>query len=320
MSLQGAQFAVHSTIQSTDPEALLDAASRALDSKDYQLATELCSRALEAKTELLGELHPSLAETYLKYGKCLILSAQHPLKDPTSTVASESNAEPQSETDPAPPGSNSTQFSTDDVKSQKTVTFEDPTESSEEEAEDVEEDFDIDEEDLDIAWDVLEVARILFSQQAENNHLLAETNAALGEVSIFAKRPRVAIADLQRAIVIFDEIEVRNLKQIANAHYLLSIAFEYLSGMLAADPQYATAPELPDDENIVAFPIENREETTESATEKAIAHLQLAIKFVEQEILRLSSQGDIFGKLVHQNDLQSVLDDLKDRLATRFER
>jgi HAT1-interacting factor 1 len=252
---------------------------------------------------------------YLKYGKCLILSALHPISGDNALGTPDSSVEPRSESQLPYTESNLIQSSSTESTLPEPVYFEDPQEINDEEADDEDESLDLDEEDLDIAWDVLEIARILFSQQLDKKSLLAETCVSLGEVSLYARRPRVGIADLQRAISIFDEIEVRNLRQIADAHYLLSMAFDFVARRLAEDPQYATAPEQPDNESILELPSENQSETVQSATEKTVVHLQLAIKFVEEELemLDLNTHAEAISE--QRIDLQQILQDLKSRLA-----
>jgi hypothetical protein len=49
VSDEPARSALEITQAALDADALLDSASHAIASKDYQLATDLCSRALEAK-------------------------------------------------------------------------------------------------------------------------------------------------------------------------------------------------------------------------------------------------------------------------------
>ena len=109
---------------------------------------------------------------------------------------------------------------------------EEEEEEGDEEGEDAEP-----EDDFNAAWEVLDLARALFEKQqdAEGDAValkLADTFLALGDVSLETEKFEQAIADYGQALALKVDLLPQSSRQIAEAHYKLSIVLDLTSGRL----------------------------------------------------------------------------------------
>lgn len=84
---------------------------------------------------------------------------------------------------------------------------------------------------LQLAWEVLELAKIIYSRQAENSRevqlKLADVHLQLGEVSLESGNFSEAINDMERCMRIQEELLHSDDRRIAETHYHLAIAYTY---------------------------------------------------------------------------------------------
>lgn len=110
-------------------------------------------------------------------------------------------------------------------------------EEEEEEEEEDEEEEGEPEDDFNAAWEVLDLARALYEQQQDENDevklKLADTYLALGDVSLETEKFEQAISDYDAALALKTELLPQSSRQIAEAHYKLSIVLDLTSGRLS---------------------------------------------------------------------------------------
>lgn len=108
-------------------------------------------------------------------------------------------------------------------------------EEDEEEGEDEDEDVEP-EDDFNAAWEVLDLARSLFEKQQDTSDAvklkLADTLLTLGDVSLETEKFDQAIADYDQALALKVDLLPQSSRQIAEAHYKLSIVLDLTSGRL----------------------------------------------------------------------------------------
>lgn len=93
------------------------------------------------------------------------------------------------------------------------------------------------EDDFNAAWEVLDLARALFEKQQDAGGdavalKLADTFLALGDVSLETEKFEQAIADYSQALALKVDLLPQSSRQIAEAHYKLSIVLDLTSGRL----------------------------------------------------------------------------------------
>ncbi|EED79222.1 predicted protein [Postia placenta Mad-698-R] len=240
----------NSTPPTSTIEDAIEHAKRAFALRKYEQAIDHYATALELLTAEHGENAPEMADTYFAYGKALLENAisqstvlgKEQTEEAVQAVAGEL-------TKPEPSGSKFLSFSgdgddTDEIvpgsKEDVAVDLFGEAQKTEEEEEEEEEDDEEEgepEDDFNAAWEVLDLARALYErQQDENDEVklkLADTFLALGDVSLETEKFEQAISDYDAALALKTELLPQSSRQIAEAHYKLSIVLDLTSGRLS---------------------------------------------------------------------------------------
>ncbi|VDB99901.1 unnamed protein product [Peniophora sp. CBMAI 1063] len=230
-------------------EQCVELAKRAFALKKYEDAVGHYATALEKATEQHGaEDAPELADLYLAYGKALLENAIA-TSDVLGKNGDKDGAEPEEEIDPAKAGKLFS-FSGDGdegdaavdlfAEAAKAVAEADAAEASGEgqgEDDEDEEDDGEPEDDFNAAWDALELARSIYEKRADEGELvrlaLADTLISLGDVSLETEKFEQAITDYSAGLQHKKDLLPLSSRQIAEAHYKLSMVLDLTSGRLS---------------------------------------------------------------------------------------
>ncbi|KAJ8590154.1 hypothetical protein M405DRAFT_180292 [Rhizopogon salebrosus TDB-379] len=220
-------------------ETALEYARRAFALKKYEQAVEHYATALELQTEKHGEDAPETADLYFSYGKALLENAIS-----QASVLGKEQPENGVEVEEKPSGTGVDgkgpviSFSGDadeegvDLFGQAAIAEEEAGDEEDGEGEDVEP-----EDDFNAAWEVLELARAIYEKgKDEGDEIkmkLAETYIALGDVSLETEKFDQAITDYSEGLAIKTDLLPISSRQIAEAHYKLSIVLDLTSGRLS---------------------------------------------------------------------------------------
>ncbi|KAH8103867.1 hypothetical protein BXZ70DRAFT_1005429 [Cristinia sonorae] len=220
------------------PEEAIELAKRAFVLKKYEQSVEHYATALELITEKDGEDAPGLADLYFAYGKALLENA--------ISQSSVLGKDQSSEAVTGPPheeasGSGAFLSFSGDADEDGTVDlFGQAQASHEEEEEEEDEEGDDDgepEDDFNAAWDILEAARAKYEKEQDGSDevklKLAETFITLGDVSLETEKFDQAITDYSEGLKLKLELLPLSSRQIAEAHYKLSIVLDLSSGRLS---------------------------------------------------------------------------------------
>ncbi|OJA21553.1 hypothetical protein AZE42_03234 [Rhizopogon vesiculosus] len=220
-------------------ETALEHARRAFALKKYEQAVEHYATALELQTKKHGEDAPETADLYFSYGKALLENAIS-----QASVLGKEQPENGEEAEEKPSGTGVNGkgpvilFSGDadeqgvDLFGQAAIEEEEAGDEEDGEGEDVEP-----EDDFNAAWEVLELARAIYEKGKDEDDdikmKLAETYIALGDVSLETEKFDQAIADYSEGLAIKIDLLPISSRQIAEAHYKLSIVLDLTSGRLS---------------------------------------------------------------------------------------
>ncbi|OBZ66699.1 NASP-related protein sim3 [Grifola frondosa] len=232
-------------------EDALEHAKRAFALRKYEQAVDHYATALELMTKKHGENAPETADLYFSYGKALLENAiaqssvlgkeqpedaEHATagdgKDTSSGGAFLSfSGDADDEAEELVPGSKEDVPVDLFAEAAKAVDEMDEAEEDEDEDEEAEP-----EDDFNAAWEVLDLARALYEkQQDEDDQVklkLADTYIALGDVSLETEKFDQAITDYTAGLALKNELLPLSSRQIAEAHYKLSIVLDLTSGRL----------------------------------------------------------------------------------------
>ncbi|KZV63182.1 hypothetical protein PENSPDRAFT_657515 [Peniophora sp. CONT] len=230
-------------------EQCVELAKRAFALRKYEEAVEQYATALEKATEQYGaEDAPELADLYLSYGKALLENAIS-TSDVLGKNGEKDGPEPEGEIDPAKAGklfSFSGDGDEEDLavdlfaQAAKAVAEADAAEAQGEgqgEDDEDEEDDGEPEDDFNAAWDALELARSIYEKRADEGELvrlaLADTLISLGDVSLETEKFEQAITDYSAGLQHKKDLLPLSSRQIAEAHYKLSMVLDLTSGRLS---------------------------------------------------------------------------------------
>ncbi|KAG2011635.1 hypothetical protein CC2G_011728 [Coprinopsis cinerea AmutBmut pab1-1] len=222
----------------TTVELAVEQAKRAFALKKYEQAVEHYATALEIATKKAGEDAPETADLYFSYGRALLENAI----SQSSVLGKEQPAEvPEEESHKAGSSKNGPILSFsgdgddgDDPVVDLSAQPEDDDESDEEGDDDGEP-----EDDFNAAWEVLDLARAIYEKQLKDEDdeevrlKLADTFIALGDVSLETEKFDQAITDYQSGLDLKLKLLPTSSRQIAEAHYKLSMVLDLTSGRLA---------------------------------------------------------------------------------------
>ncbi|KAL0955274.1 hypothetical protein HGRIS_004164 [Hohenbuehelia grisea] len=234
-------------------EIAIERAKRAFALSKYEESVEHYATALELATTEHGDDSPEIADLYFAYGKALLENAiaQSSVlgKD---QAAEEADAPAESKASGSGISGNGPVLSfsgdAEDVEADEPVDLfaqaaedvaaadaAEAAEEEDEEGEDVEP-----EDDFNAAWEVLDLARAIYDKQHlvdEDNEgvkmKLADTYIALGDVSLETEKFDQAISDYEVGLALKVKLLPNSSRQIAEAHYKLSIVLDLTSGRLA---------------------------------------------------------------------------------------
>ncbi|KAJ7180986.1 hypothetical protein C8R46DRAFT_940953 [Mycena filopes] len=219
-------------------EAAVEHAKRAFALEKYEQAVDFYATALELITKKCGEDAPETADLYFSYGKALLENAIS-----QSSVLGKDQPEG-ADDEPAESGSNGPIMSfTGDAEDAEdsAVNLQDMADDEEAEGDGAEGEGDEDgepEDDFNAAWEVLDLARAIYARQTEDGGnedvqlKLADTYIALGDVSLETEKFDQAITDYEAGLKLKDGLLPRSSRQIAEAHYKLSMVLDLTSGRL----------------------------------------------------------------------------------------
>ncbi|THH27802.1 hypothetical protein EUX98_g6399 [Antrodiella citrinella] len=234
----------------TEPEAKVSAeeaielAKRAYVLKKYEQSVEHYATALELITTKDGDDAPGLADLYFAYGKALLenaISQSSVLgKDQTNESAAGAPEEEAS-------GSGAFLSFSGDADEDGTVDLFAQAQAADEEGDEEEEEEEDDsgepEDDFNAAWDVLEAARAQYEKAQEDSDevklKLADVYITLGDVSLETEKFEQAITDYSAGLKLKLELLPISSRQIAEAHYKLSIVLDLSSGRLSESITHA---------------------------------------------------------------------------------
>ncbi|KAI0349537.1 hypothetical protein OH77DRAFT_1414852, partial [Trametes cingulata] len=222
-------------------EDTIEHAKRAFALKKYEQSVEHYASALEIATKKFGEKALETADLYFAYGKALLENAIA-----QSSVLGKQEPDDALEDDGAYAAKSGAFLSfsgdADDEQPGEDVAVDlfaearkaaDEADAAEEEQE---EDDGEPEDDFNAAWEVLDLARAIYEkQQDESDEVklkLADTFIALGDVSLETEKFEQAITDYTAGLGLKTELLPLSSRQIAEAHYKLSIVLDLTSGRL----------------------------------------------------------------------------------------
>ncbi|GLB41869.1 putative SHNi-TPR [Lyophyllum shimeji] len=230
-------------------ESSVEHAKRAFALKKYEQAVEHYATALELMTKKVGEDSPETADLYFSYGRALLENAISQSSVLGKGQAEEGVADGLAPTVPANGKAPILSFSGDaedtvegeedpavDLFAQAAAEAEAAGEGDDEDgdAEDAEP-----EDDFNAAWEVLDLARAIYDKQAkeggdeEVSLKLADTYIALGDVSLETEKFDQAITDYEAGLALKTQLLPISSRQIAEAHYKLSMVLDLTPGRLA---------------------------------------------------------------------------------------
>ncbi|RXW23044.1 hypothetical protein EST38_g2820 [Candolleomyces aberdarensis] len=221
-------------------ESAIEQAKRAFALRKYEQAVELYGTALELLTKEAGEDAPETADLYFSYGKALlenaiaqngVLGKDQPEVDAAEDASSKGSHRPiLSFSGDAEDGDDPT------IDLLNAPLDDEDEEEGEAEAEDEEGE---PEDDFNAAWEVLELAKTIYEKQLQTDSdeevqlKLADTFIALGDVSLETEKFDQAIGDYQSGLDLKVKLLPTSSRQIAEAHYKLSMVLDLTSGRLA---------------------------------------------------------------------------------------
>ncbi|KAJ7625657.1 hypothetical protein FB45DRAFT_979807 [Roridomyces roridus] len=220
-------------------DAAVEHAKRAFALQKYEQAVDYYATALELITKTHGDDAPETADLYLSYGKALLENAI----TQTSVLGKEQPEDGAAEDEPAQSSSNGPILSFSGDGDEDAVDLFSAAENMAEEAAEQEDDDEgaedgEPEDDFNAAWEVLDLARAIYTKQTENGQdddvqlKLADTFIALGDVSLETEKFDAAITDYTAALDLKEKLLPRSSRQVAEAHYKLSMVLDLTSGRL----------------------------------------------------------------------------------------
>ncbi|KAI0251739.1 hypothetical protein BJV78DRAFT_1208387 [Lactifluus subvellereus] len=219
----------------------LDHAKRAFALRRYEQAVEHYATALELLSKTHAEDAPEMADVYFAYGKALLENAVAQ----NSVLGKEQQQDGAVAEEPAPNGNKILSFSGDaeDVEDDDPAVdlFAEASKPDAEGEEDAAGDEGADEaepeDDFNAAWEVLDLARAIYEKRMDEDDEMrlkvADTFIALGDISLETEKFDQAITDYSSGLALKTELLPLSSRQLAEAHYKLSIALDLTAGRLA---------------------------------------------------------------------------------------
>ncbi|TFK51898.1 hypothetical protein OE88DRAFT_1484347 [Heliocybe sulcata] len=224
----------------------IDQAKRAFALKKYEEAVDHYATALEIQTTKFGDHAPECADLYFDYGRALLENAVSQSgvlgKEQTEAAVNEPAAG-SSKNGPLLSFSGDAEDEDEDGPGEERTVdlFAEAAkmEKEEQEQDDDEEEADMaePEDDFNAAWEVLDLARAIYDKAKDDDDLvkakLADTYIMLGDVSLETEKFDQAINDYDAGLAIKSALLPLSSRQIAEAHYKLSMVLDLTSGRLS---------------------------------------------------------------------------------------
>ncbi|KAH0836525.1 hypothetical protein J3R83DRAFT_8164 [Lanmaoa asiatica] len=219
-------------------ETALEHARRAFALKKYEQAVEHYATALELQTKKQHEDAPEMADLYFSYGKALLENAI----SQASVLGKEPEPGPQGEEEKQPGNGPILEFGDegeggdddDGIVDLLGQSAKEPEVASDDEEEGEEGE---PEDDFNAAWEVFELARNIYEKGSDGDDRiklkLADTYIALGDVSLETEKFDQAITDYSAGLALKVDLLPMTSRQIAEAHYKLSMVLDLTSGRLS---------------------------------------------------------------------------------------
>ncbi|XP_056640586.1 histone-binding protein N1/N2 isoform X2 [Diorhabda sublineata] len=209
-----------------NPKELFGQGVRAYVLQDYSAAVAALGKASELLVIEHGDdLHESLGEVYLYYGKSLLgLSREEsePLGDAVPRNDESSEEENVEETEE----NEESATKEDNESAGEGSSTQEPGGRTDFERVPEFIDHEDDPSDLQLAWEVLELAKKIFQRQGEAaKKNLAETLAVLGEVSLESENFESAVNDISEGLKIQKELFEEDSRTVAETYYKLGVAY-----------------------------------------------------------------------------------------------
>lgn len=231
-------------------ESAVEHAKRAFALKKFEQAVEHYASALELITKKYGEDGPETADLYFSYGKALLENAisQNSVlgkEQPEDGQSNEHNDSDVNGNGPILSFSGDAEDLDDDADEDPPVDIfaqaaqAIPNPAGGDEDDDQDEEDPQPEDDFNAAWEVLDLARAIYDKQKDETGddevklKLADTYITLGDVSLETEKFDQAIVDYEAGLALKTELLPISSRQIAEAHYKLSMVLDLTSGRLA---------------------------------------------------------------------------------------
>ncbi|KAK4765194.1 hypothetical protein SAY86_026284 [Trapa natans] len=218
---------------------LVERGSKAIKDRDFAMATDCFSRALETSVAHYGELTPECVNMYYKYGCALLYKAQEEA-DPLGYVPKKDNESQEGSTRGVSDknnlncGSSTASISSTTAEEQKPrnqkgiivdVSSEKDGGEDDEDTDEQDTAVDEDESDLDLAWKMLDIARAIVEKHSGDTMEKVKILTALAEVALereIASKPSEAIPYCQEAISICKSRSERLTNELKIVHESVS--------------------------------------------------------------------------------------------------
>ncbi|KAI0675933.1 hypothetical protein C8Q78DRAFT_1007231 [Trametes maxima] len=220
-------------------EDTIEHAKRAFALKKYEQSVEHYASALEIATKKYGEQASETADLYFAYGKALLENAitqsgvlgkqeQEDVEDSKEAANSGAFLSFSGDADDDHPG--------EDVAVDLFAEAQKAAEEMDAAEEDEDDDDAEPEDDFNAAWEVLDLARAIYEKNQEESDevklKLADIYITLGDVSLETEKFDQAITDYTAGLALKTDLLPLSSRQIAEAHYKLSIVLDLTSGRL----------------------------------------------------------------------------------------
>ncbi|KAH9006707.1 hypothetical protein EDB83DRAFT_2462851 [Lactarius deliciosus] len=225
----------------------LDHAKKAFALRKYEQAVEHYATALELLSKTHAEDAPEMADVYFAYGKALLENAV--VQNSVLGKDQQQQQDGAVEEEPAANGNKILSFSGDAEDEEEDEDpavdlFEASKPDTDAEGEDEAgegdgegEDEAEPEDDFNAAWEVLDLARAIYEKRMDGDDAVrlkvADTFIMLGDISLETEKFEQAITDYSAGLALKTELLPLSSRQLAEAHYKLSIALDLTAGRLA---------------------------------------------------------------------------------------
>ncbi|GAW05971.1 shni tpr [Lentinula edodes] len=221
-----------SPVPDITPDNAIEHAKRAFALKKYEQAVDYYATALEHLSRTLGEDSPEIADLYFAYGKSLLENAI----SQTSVLGKDQPEEEGAEDDKGSSSNGPILSFSGDAEEDAAAGEEDDNDDEDAEPED----------DFNAAWEVLDLARAIYDKQHDadtsNEDValkLADCYIALGDVSLETEKFDQGITDYEVGLTLKSKLLPLSSRQIAEAHYKLSIVLDLTPGRLSDSIKHA---------------------------------------------------------------------------------